>query len=341
MGRANMIIPLDFNIQTERGVSVRFLFAEISDLWRPRTAIVTVKTAGQSLPELLQVDFEKQVFVNRIAEMGEGDVLDESTLAKIIDSIAKQLPGNLEFFAHYQLLPEMVPEMAGLDIAASYVTQRVTADFVDLFLRNDGTLLVACGRAAGLSARATIAALEARTTIRAFASFCDDPGEILTRTNKVAVPSDHFVEAHLGVLDPRTNAIRVCNAGGRAFILTPTCSFKGDRELGIPLGVMPGHSYSLERPIQLDVGDLMIMCTDGIVETRSCTGEFFGEKRLIEYLHSNSRLSAADMSKELLATLARFRSYETLQDNLTIVVMKAQMSGSSSELGSTGLSPSA
>ena len=89
----------------------------------------------------------------------------------------------------------------------------------------------------------------------------------------------------------------------------------------------PPLGLQLRKPdvceTQLRAGDRVILYTDGIVEARSPTGEFFGEERLADFVHRAS--SAGDPAPETVRRLMRHvlaHQADHLQDDASIVVLE-------------------
>ena len=89
----------------------------------------------------------------------------------------------------------------------------------------------------------------------------------------------------------------------------------------------PPLGLQLRKPdvceTQLRAGDRVILYTDGIVEARSPTGEFFGEERLADFVHRAS--AAGDPAPETVRRLMRHvlaHQADHLQDDASIIVLE-------------------
>jgi sigma-B regulation protein RsbU (phosphoserine phosphatase) len=68
-------------------------------------------------------------------------------------------------------------------------------------------------------------------------------------------------------------------------------------------------------------GQLLLMTTDGIFETRH-HGQMFGKKRFKEVVRRHHDLNAAGIRKAILAAVDGFHGPERQEDDVTLVVMK-------------------
>jgi serine phosphatase RsbU (regulator of sigma subunit) len=141
-------------------------------------------------------------------------------------------------------------------------------------------------------------------------------------------PDSAFATAVLARLDVDTGLLRWVNAGhpaplivrGGALIPTPDC------RPNFPLGLQEGPVQVCSA--QLHTGDRVLLYTDGIVEARSPGGEFFGERRLADFIIRAH--SAGDSAPETLRRLIRHvldHQAGHLQDDASIVVVEWRTGG--------------
>jgi sigma-B regulation protein RsbU (phosphoserine phosphatase) len=70
------------------------------------------------------------------------------------------------------------------------------------------------------------------------------------------------------------------------------------------------------------VGDVFLLATDGVWETRSATGEPFGKARLESLLARHARESARDILEAVLHDLSAFAHDTAPRDDVTVVVVR-------------------
>ncbi|WP_432031576.1 SpoIIE family protein phosphatase [Streptomyces antibioticus] len=171
------------------------------------------------------------------------------------------------------LLPDHAPHHTGLELASRYqpaqATSEVGGDWYDVIpLTDDKTALVVGDvMGNGIDAAATMGRL--RTATCAYADLDLDPGDVLQHLDKITCDLEHYIVTCLyAVYDPRTGRCRIANAGH----MPPALARPGrDAELldlppCAPLGVggVPFETATAE----LGPGDLLVLYTDGLVETR-------------------------------------------------------------------------
>jgi serine phosphatase RsbU (regulator of sigma subunit) len=90
------------------------------------------------------------------------------------------------------------------------------------------------------------------------------------------------------------------------------------------LGALPaeGSSYGSETR-RWQPGDVIVMYSDGIAESRNTRGELFGKTRLEETALEFANSSAGDIRDAILGTLRSFQTKRSLaDDDETLVVMR-------------------
>lgn len=162
-------------------------------------------------------------------------------------------------------------EPNGFRVAAVYSpAQERGGDFYVIAPRKSGDTLVVIGDVCGRGAPAAVFAEKVGPYVRVLAQTALTPNEFLTMANSVALrmlPEDLFVTASCAILDARKGCATIANAGHVPPILR---TFDGDtrvvaRASGPPLGTLERFRWSEER-VELSLGDVLVLMTDGVVE---------------------------------------------------------------------------
>ena len=171
------------------------------------------------------------------------------------------------------LLPERLPELPGLSIAARYVAgsadAQVGGDWYDVIALRDGHAGVAIGDVVGhgLDAAARMARLQ--NALRAYALEGLRPSLVLERMNGFAreVSGGPMATLLYGVVDPDEGRLRLATAGHPpVLVIGPSGdAYFAEGPAGSPLGVVPFPSYE-ESTIPLVPGSTVLLYTDGLVE---------------------------------------------------------------------------
>jgi phosphoserine phosphatase RsbU/P len=89
----------------------------------------------------------------------------------------------------------------------------------------------------------------------------------------------------------------------------------------LPLGLIEGTSYS-QTAVQLAPGDLLLLYTDGISESRDERGEELGMERLLSFARNLPTESPVAAGRTLLAAVRRFRGRAPAADDETVVALR-------------------
>jgi sigma-B regulation protein RsbU (phosphoserine phosphatase) len=74
--------------------------------------------------------------------------------------------------------------------------------------------------------------------------------------------------------------------------------------------------------VKLRRGDVLVACTDGVIEAHNPQGEEFGEERLAEILTASADLSAIELERIILQAVRDWTGGADQEDDLTLVVVK-------------------
>lgn len=174
------------------------------------------------------------------------------------------------------LLPERLPDVPGLRIAARYQpvdsAMRVGGDWYDVICLPSGDVGLVVGDVAGHDLEAATAMSQLRAALRAFAVYEKSPAAVLTRVNTVAdlLQLTDLTTCLYVVVDPATRTARWSSAGHlNPFVIRKVGHGEVlDGDPGPPIGVADGAVY-VDQTCQLEPGAMMMMFTDGLVERRS------------------------------------------------------------------------
>ena len=229
-----------------------------------------------------------------------------------------------------RLYPQQSPAVKGFDIAGrSRPADAVGGDYFDYLSTIGGHLGIVVGDAAGHGLGPALLMAEARACLNSFAISDNCPGVILTWANKVlcgSMPDNRYVTLILVDIDPQTCTMTYANAGHVAgWLLDASGELKMELpRCGFPLGIDSDAEYDVGSPIRLKRGDLMLLITDGIVESVSPQKEYFGFDRLRQTLRDHVNESADQIADALVAGAIAFGGAEQLMDDLTVVVVKVE-----------------
>jgi serine phosphatase RsbU (regulator of sigma subunit) len=239
-----------------------------------------------------------------------------------------QLQRDLETARDIQtrLLPPALPSLAGIEIGVALATSKVIGgDFYD-FVPMPGGVGIVVGDVSGKGIPAALLMVMTRTLFRAAAREEDQPGAILARVNRSLcrdLPPGMFVTMAFGVLTLGAGRrFTVSNAGHvPPVLLRPGQSAMPLTAGGTVVGVLEDARFDTQEII-LVAGDLLVMCTDGLIENPRGGGIGLGVQSLIENVQAVAEWPAKAIAQTLLGEL-QVRQGGALRDDATLLVLKA------------------
>ena len=113
----------------------------------------------------------------------------------------------------------------------------------------------------------------------------------------------------------------ICNAGHLPIIIYRDNEFIQFHEKSLALGIMKDSEYN-EKNLELRVGDLLIIYSDGAIEQVNPDNEQFGIERLESLISDNSQLLPKALTEKIYSEVNKFANGEAQSDDLTLVVVK-------------------
>lgn len=226
------------------------------------------------------------------------------------------------------LLPTRNPIVEGYDVSGtSMYCDQTGGDYYDYYTLPDGKLGIAVADACGHG----VGAAMLMTTVRAFmissVGNYSDPAHLLNEINKWisrdCATSGNFTTMFFLELHPYTQQLRWVRAGHEPPLhyqrqVNQVTTLEGE---GIVLGI--DESYIFENQFtEVQNGDVILIGTDGIFETRNADNEIFGHERVHQIISQQSDSTAADIQKAIVSEVKRFRGDVSQEDDITLVVIK-------------------
>ena len=287
----------------------------------------------QTLQGVRNGKFDKKVQVTSNDEIGyTGDVINEMTEGlRERDRIRRSLGIAMEVQQH--LLPRRAPTIEGLDIAGQSIYCEETGgdyfDYLSIGQNDHSRVKVMVGDVSDHGIASALLMTTARAFLRQRASRTGTLNQIVTDVNrqlsKDVEDSGRFMTLFFCEIDSRMKTVRWVNAGhDPAVIYDPNDG--GYEELAgraLPIGVSDKASYQ-EYMRELQGGQIILVGTDGIWESRNIRGQMFGKKRFQDVVRSHASQSAANILQAVFSALNDFCRPLSKEDDVTLVVIKVE-----------------
>lgn len=227
------------------------------------------------------------------------------------------------------ILPRRVPVYGDFDMAGrSDPMEQVGGDFYDFIPITDKIFGLAI---ADVSGHGLPAALQVRDIYMGLRMGLSRDLKIIRtveRLNQIIHKStltSRFVSLFYGELEPNGVFIYVNAGHPPPFHLAADGTHRFLEEGGPVLGPLSSGAY--ERGfVRMDPGDVVVLYTDGIIETeakgRGPGREEYGVERLLEVVREHAKRPAADIVAAVFAHVEKFSGSRAAKDDRTLVVVR-------------------
>lgn len=244
------------------------------------------------------------------SELEKQRLVNELELARDIQR--SLLPQDFSFSSFF--------EAAGL----SEPCQEIGGDYFDLIPMSSGSALLAIADVTGKGPPAALQATMVQGILHGAARYNPEPPSLMETLNNCILEraiEGNFVTAFLATLN-NAGQLRYANGGHN-----PPLWIRGTGQVtelgdGGPLLGLQGNVLYEQRSIQLGVGDLLLLYTDGVTDTENLQGDSFGTGRLVEWACLQGGRSPAEVTRSLLMAIRQFCGGGRQGDDVTVLVVK-------------------
>ena len=288
------------------------LTAQLSDRGRELGAIDVVDGAGR--------DFSPR----------DRAILDQlATLASVAVSNARLYDRERTIARTLQrsLRPGALPSIPGLAAAVRFRPAgeniELGGDFYDLYRARDGGVAALIGDVQGKGPDAAAVTALARHTLRAAAAYEHSPSAVLSllhRALRDQRTDDRFITvayAHMQVAVEHVRLELACGGHPLPLIVHPDGSVDAVGRLGTLLGTDIDPLLA-DVTVELEIGDVLVLYTDGVTEVRRHRTEVFGTAELTALLGTCGGLSPDAVAERIEAAVIA-ASEGRLRDDVAIL----------------------
>lgn len=262
----------------------------------------SLKTAALAHDELLEMSKEIEVAKN----------IQTSLIPSQFQDFGKDSP--LEIYG------EVVP------------TKDMGGNFFDFFKLNETEVGFFVGEVAERGIPAALFMTITRTLLHTIALKEPSPARCFDKINQLLLVKEIafaiFVTAFYGIIDLKTGKVRYCNAGHRPlFVLSKNNKMREiGRYEGIPLAIT-NDPNSLQVKFQdktfdLEIGDTMLLYTNGVLETQNISREMYSESRFKDFVSAASVLEPEPLVKNIQKNLNEFSGGISQMSDMTLFALR-------------------
>ncbi len=253
------------------------------------------------------------------------------TYRQLIDR--RKLDDDLQLASEIQkiLLPDQSPKINGFDVVArNYPAQQLSGDYFDFIQIDSQHYGVAIADVSGKGVPASIIMAMCRSILRSKAIGNPSPAEVLKAVNRQISPDirkDMFITMIYLVINTETHEVKIARAGHELPLLLEKAQgeLTAIQSSGLALGIDDGEIFDEvieEKKLKLEVGDTLLLYTDGVTEALDDKGQEFDRENLISSLKNGSSLLAFDLLDNIVERVRRHIGSQNQLDDITLAIIR-------------------
>ncbi|MBS1682342.1 MAG: SpoIIE family protein phosphatase [Bacteroidetes bacterium] len=229
------------------------------------------------------------------------------------------------------LLPNRLEEDPGFQIAAfSASADEVGGDYYDTLRINDHLVALIIADVSGKGTTAAFHMSQMKGIFHSLAQQHMDPKEFMQRANQALVyclERRSFISASYFIIDTQEKIIRYSRAGHCPVLYLKAGEKESEflKDKGAALGMIRSKDYCNyveTNELKYAPGDIMVLFTDGITETKDSKGEEFGNEGLAAALNEMTTATAKEIEQNIIKRLYEFSGTKNLDDDYTLMTVK-------------------
>ncbi len=269
--------------------------------------------------------------------------LEKKRLRDVEQLYLKGLEHEMDIARNIQkgFLPSRLPNALGWEIAEYFkAAKEVAGDFYDAFLLPEGDLVCVVGDVCDKGVGAALFMTLFRSLIRVtctsgvFSSGAGGntlaPGERLQHV--VSFTNNYIVETHgdanmfatlfVGIFDQKQGRLTYVNCGNESPLLFQCGEVvKTLKPTGPVVGIFSDPDFRVEE-IEIKIGDLLVIYTDGIPDARDEKNDSFGHERLLHLGKGSTGMKSKLVIENIVDQLRQFTGVTDQFDDITLMAVK-------------------
>ena len=251
----------------------------------------------------------------------------ETTLSNLQDAVGAASRAQLGMLPSEALLA-LIGSRFGLTVAYRHQScEGLGGDVLGLEEPVDNTMPVFLGDVSGHGIAPSLYAVSLNSFIRANLYSSHDPIQVITQANNFCcseMPEGIYTSLVYVTINTESRLMKAIVAGHPAILLNKA---NGELlEIGStmpPLGLFPTPPEESDVvELTVDPGDVLVLYTDGVTESRNAEGEMFGTERLAESIRRRTALQPAQLIDQLFEEISAWVDQgNSPGDDMTVLVL--------------------
>ncbi|MBP5520246.1 MAG: serine/threonine-protein phosphatase [Treponema sp.] len=227
-------------------------------------------------------------------------------------------------------IQENIDHVKNIKVDIGYLmvpAHNIGGEFIDMIRLNANRHLFVVGDLSGKGIAASMNMVILKSIIRSYLAEVHDFKQLVVKINtfvRDSLPKGTIFAGLFALIDFETDTMYYINCGIPALMMytqvyNNVIEIQGSGHiLGFVKDISP---YISVKTTKLNHGDIIMACTDGLIQSHSLRGEQFGKERVQQAVLDNSTYPAQRMAQFTFEGLLKFMSKE-MEDDVSILVIK-------------------
>lgn len=321
------IVPGEGNYRTESFLSVPLLVSPM----KVKGKIIGVINLTDK-PSSRSYHAADLKLLSAISSQATLSVLNSTLIQDLKENERIQKEMEIAETVQKNLLPRRAPNIPGIELVGRCIpAKEVGGDYYDFFPNRKGEVAFVVADVSGHSISSGIMMAITRGLLQSEAVHEKSPGKLLYDINRSLysdlVSSELFITMAYFSYNAQTGRLAFANGGHNPPVLLRVSSDEPellDAE-GMAIGFLEEVDFE-EKFYELASGDLLVLYTDGVVESENESQEQFGMDRFLQHLRTVRQNSAGDILESLYQAVGSHIGgkdpHTSQQDDITMVILK-------------------
>jgi len=323
----------------EQGTPVSSVVTSDEEAFELGTSVMELKLRKvMCVPLRLREEILGAVYVDSKAGSREFTELDIELFQSLAHQVAvtmekvrtQEMQAQLQLAQEIQkyLLAPTSAAIAGLDVHwVSRPCEETNGDYLGIFTLGPDRLGVAVGDVTGHGVGPALLVARTQAFLEALIAPDRSPGDLLSRINNALeshTRDENFVTLFFSAIDAANRRLAYSSAGHPPALLFRSGSGEVEElpKTGLALGIQRDFAYRERSGIQVDVGDVLVVYSDGLTEAMDPERRQFGIASLRETVAGAAGGSAREISERIDARIREFTGGASPPDDRSWVVVR-------------------
>ncbi|MBR5934327.1 MAG: serine/threonine-protein phosphatase [Treponema sp.] len=275
-------------------------------------------------------DFTEAEFdcAKRLGDFVASSVKATSVHNEIVERFSLAKEGEIANNIQKQLIPAKIPSVPGMSIGTLFnPAENICGDYYDIMVPRKDRISFVMADVTGKSLNSMNIMLQLRALVRLLVNTTQTAGTILTWANRGIASEnntvDHFASVALVIYDSINKKIQYSSGGTNPIFIYggETGELKTISGTQEPVGVEKNTEYA-DKEISVNSGDIIITCTDGLLEALNGDGRQYSKANLEKVVKQNHSLDGKAIANKIKDDVKKFCGNAALHDDQSLLVIK-------------------